>query len=177
MKVLYMKKTPSALKWLAEKRARVAHDLAQTERIVAGLTERLEALRVDLAALDRTLGIYDPSIDPDAIGSVNGWQGKAGHRGALRGTVLKVLEDHAPDWVSTVNVEALVTMNLGLFFELPELRSHWYAGSFRSTLKKLVLSGLVEKDDDSGLPNGMVRWRLKQEKVRTLAELREGSPA
>ena len=173
MKDLEVKKTPSALKWLAEKRARIAHDLEQTERIVSDMTLRRDGLRFDLAALDRTLAIYDPAINPESIGSVNGWQGKAGKRGSLRTTILNVLKSHEPEWVSTANIEAVVTFELGLSFELPSLRRHWYNGSFRGTLKKLLADGLAEREKDpTEYQNEVGRWRWKQEKAKTLAELR-----
>src|SRR5207244_1700266 len=145
----------------------------QTELIASKVTESRDALRLDLAALDRALFIYDPAIDPDAIAPVHGWAGKRGERGALRKSVSRVLKDYAPDWVSTVNIESLVTLDLGLVFEFHELRNHWYACSFRSTLKKLVIDGLAEKEEaPSELQYGVGRWRWKQEVAPTLAELR-----
>lgn len=61
-----MKKTPSALKWLAEKRARTAHDLKQTVRIATEVARRLAGLNLDLPALARSVRIYDARIDPTA---------------------------------------------------------------------------------------------------------------
>lgn len=108
-----MTKTPSALKWLAEKRARVAHDLDQTARLAADLAKRSTELRIDLAALDRSIQLYDPDIDPAVIGTVAGWKGRYGARGALRETVEAVLQELAPEWVATDNVEMLVCARLG----------------------------------------------------------------
>lgn len=51
----HIKQTPSALKWLAEKRARLANDLEQTRKIASELTQKADALQSDLAALDRSL--------------------------------------------------------------------------------------------------------------------------
>lgn len=173
MKAPKMKKVPSALKWLAEKRARVSHELNQTELVVADVERRRDGLRLDLAALDRALALYDPAIDPTKISPINGWQGKVGKRGVLRQTGIEVLQSRAPEWVSTSNLATLVTLELGLFFELPKLRENWYGGSFRGTLKKLVADGLAENEQDSGgLQNGVASWRWKQEVVPTLAELR-----
>lgn len=173
MKAPNMKKTPSALKWLAEKRARLAHDLAQTERITGEMTRKLENLRLDLNALDRALTIYDPAIDPTKIAAINGWQGNYGKRGSLRASVIKALQSHAPEWVATDNIEALVTLELGLSFELPALRKRWYDGSFRDVLKKLVSGGFVERQHDPTIASSELgRWRWKQEVAPTLKELR-----
>lgn len=49
MQPLAMKNTPSALKWLAEKRARLANDLEQTRKIAIELTQKADALESDLA--------------------------------------------------------------------------------------------------------------------------------
>ena len=48
-----LKKTPSALKWLAEQRGRLAYDLQQAQRIALDVNTRLATLQVDLAAVDR----------------------------------------------------------------------------------------------------------------------------
>jgi hypothetical protein len=121
-----MTKTPSALKWLAEKRARVAHDLTQTARLADDLARRSEELRVDLAALDHSIRLYDANIDPASIGTVAGWKGRYGSRGAMRETIEAVLQELAPEWVSTDNLEMLVCARLGLTFETPLQRKRWY---------------------------------------------------
>ena len=69
-----MNKTPSALKWLAEKRARLANDAAQTSKMAQELTARAQRLHSQLCALDETIRLYDEAIDPTAISAVNGWQ-------------------------------------------------------------------------------------------------------
>ena len=51
MQPLAVKKTPSALKWLAEKRARIAHQLEQAQRIAEEHAKRIESLELDLESL------------------------------------------------------------------------------------------------------------------------------
>jgi hypothetical protein len=63
---------------MAEKRARVAHNLEQTARLAAQMARRTEELRVDLAALDRSIRLLDAAIDPTRIGEVAGWKGRYG---------------------------------------------------------------------------------------------------
>lgn len=67
-----MKQTPSALKWLAERRARVAHDVEQTRRIAAELAHRAQQLEGDLAALDHSIRLYDRRVDVEHKGHARG---------------------------------------------------------------------------------------------------------
>ena len=109
-----MKPTPSALKWLAQKRARVANEYEQTLVIALELTQRADRLKQDLEALDRALGIYDARIQASSIEPVNGWRGNYGKRGALREFVLDTLKARAPESKSTDNIAALVIAHFGL---------------------------------------------------------------
>lgn len=167
-----MKQTPSALKWLAEKRARLAHDLAQTRSIAVELTHRADVLEADLAALDRSLRLYDERIDPNNIESVNGWKGTYGKRGALRDGVLEVLKEYSPQWLTTSNISALICAKFGLYFQTGALRKHWYTGSFRGTLKRLEVDGLIEHECDPDAEGPVLAlWRLRAQPSGTLADL------
>lgn len=141
-----MKPTPSALKWLAENRARTANELEQVQSIVHEVAAKAAVLEQDLAALDRSLRVFDSRINPSDIEPVNGWRGNYGKRGELRKFILETLKSHYPDWMGTNVVGALVIAHFGLTFELPKVRADWYAGSFRGTLKKLVYDGLLESE-------------------------------
>lgn len=95
------KKTPSALKWLAETRARVSYELAESERVWLAMLERTRKLREELAAVDRTLTIYDPSLCPADIQPVNGHRPEYGSRGGLTAAITHILKSQAPHYVST----------------------------------------------------------------------------
>ncbi|MBS4037728.1 MAG: hypothetical protein KGZ46_06215 [Hydrogenophaga sp.] len=167
-----MKKTPAALKWLAERRARVAHDYEQTSRIAAELAERAKGLEADLIALDHSIRLYDKRINASAIQPVNGWAGTYGKRGGLRQTVLAILEERSPEWVLTGNIEALVRNKFGLTFVTPFERKRWYQNGFRATLKKLVEDGLIERENDPLVHTGRsTRWRAKVSRKETLDAL------
>lgn len=45
----------------------MAYDLAQTERVAKDVNECLAKMRLDLVGLDRTIQLFDPTIDPPAI--------------------------------------------------------------------------------------------------------------
>lgn len=171
-----MKNTPSALKWLAEKRGRLAHDLAVTQAIAQDVNRRVEALQLDLEAMDRALTIFDSAIVPADIAPVHAHR-SYGKRGALREAVVHVLQAHAPAWVATENIEALVRIELGLTFETPAVRKRWYDNSLTKQLRVLVAEGLVERHHDASVPSSEVgRWRLREDggagQEVTLAELR-----
>lgn len=78
-----MKKTPSALKWLAEKRARVAFVLEFNQRLIKSFEEKGDKPKTDLAALDPSITLYDSKIDPTKIDPVNSWA--AGRLGGWAG--------------------------------------------------------------------------------------------
>jgi len=167
-----MKHTPSALKWLAEKRARLANDLEQTRKFALELTQKAQVLETDLAALDRSLRLYDGRIEPANIEPVNGWQGNYGKRGALRQAVIEVLREISPEWMTTSNISTLICVKFGLDFPTWTARKLWYDGSFRSTLKKLDADGLVDRESDLDLEGPMVaRWRWKDAGGLTLDAL------
>lgn len=190
-----MKKTPSALKWLAEKRARVAGQLARQQHILERVREdaaelelalsKLGTMRAaaeakraqyceELAALDKTVTIYDETLNPGNIAPIHAWKGRYGRRGALRGYLLSVLKDRAPDFVTTTEL-ALLTMNeFSLTFGHSGLRYLWCKYSLRGSLKALVLQGLIERQDPLiGPGQGVGSWRWRQVKAPTLAVLRD----
>jgi hypothetical protein len=156
MEDLEMLKTPPALKWLAEKRARVAADLAQTERLVSEGAQRLASLRLDLESLDRSIQVFDVSLAPADIEPIQG-RTTYRRRGALRKFVGEQLARHAPDWVPTDTLETLVIAEFGLEFSSPAERKRWYDNSLRSALKDLVRQGKTERQQDHPICSQMAR--------------------
>lgn len=162
-----MKPTPSALKWLAEKRARLAFDLQFNLNLIAELQAKASALQEDLAAIDRSIKLYDERVDPSTIEPVNGWRGNYGKRGALKEAVLEILVANAPNWVATDAIEAHVRAKFGLVFETPIVRKHWYNGSFRGALKALTAAGKLERLQDPEAPTHETgHWRVKMNSPR-----------
>ncbi len=193
MKAQKMKKTPSALKWLAEKRARIAGELQSaiqvSELLGADVAEAREALQVaerllaaarqkearaieELSSLDQVVGMYDQGIDPTQIEPINAWEGTYGKRGALKQFLIGTLQAAAPNYLSTKELEYATISHFSLVFEHPNIRMHWYKGSFRGTIKLLASRDLVERKHSKGANRYEVgSWRWKQEVAPTLAEL------
>lgn len=200
MKTSVMKKVPSALKWLAEKRARVAGQLQASQQVhelvsaqAAALEKQLAGLKVieanaaakvvehtqQLAALDGSVVIYDDTIDPETIGVINGWTGRYGKRGALREFLLATIQARAPEYVPTSELALLAIAEFSLVFEHSKLRKHWYVQSLRNALQGLEKQGRIEKAPQTPFENmggaGVQGWRVKQEQAVSLAQLRAGA--
>jgi hypothetical protein len=126
----------------------------------------------ELASLDQVVQLYDEKINTSSITPINGWQGNYGKRGALKGFLVETLRSRTPEYVRTDELELLTVSYFSLVFGHPDDRKHWYAGSFRSTLKLLAKQGLVERSHDPKASTRFVGgWRWKQEVAPTLAEL------
>ena len=199
MKNLRMKKTPSALKWLAETRARVAGELECAEqvshhleadagvlrskletlgRLIATAQQKQDRLRVEVAALDQVVVLYDENITPSLIAPINAWQGNYGKRGALKDFLAETLRDRAPAYMTTKELEILTIAHFSLVFEHRALQARWCHDSFRNTLKVLVTQGAIERGpDQNNRSNQVGKWRWKQEVAPTLRELRESACA
>jgi hypothetical protein len=188
-----MKKTPTALRWLAEKRARTAGDLASCCRAAEMIAMEIEAMQsdlflsqqyleaaiakkdrltTDLAALDQTLVIYDSGIRPGEIEPIRSWSGQYGKRGALKDFLIETLKSRSPEFVSSTELSLIVIMRFSLHFDNKEAKTHWYKGAFKNTLKVLAAQGRVERGTGrlvlSGTPG---IWRWKSTEQPTLAEL------
>jgi len=155
-----MRKTPSYLKGLAETRARAARDVQCYQQLVDELQTRLAQAQAELAACDTLIRKFDDRLDPDLIDPVNHWQGRYGKRGALKAAILKVLQAHAPEEVTTTMIGLAVQAEFRLVFHLPVEREAWIANSVRNCLKKLVKEGLVEACHDQSNTGFVGSWRL-----------------
>lgn len=167
-----MRKTPSALKWLVEKRARLANDVAQTGALAAELTHRHATLQAQLAALDATIRLYDGTLDPTSIAPIAAWQGRFGKRGALREALIEILRGYSPHWVASATIGAAFIAKYGITFVSPAHRKRWHKQSFGSALLRLANEGVAERLHDPEAPTGKHgHWRLMQSATPRLADL------
>lgn len=166
-----MLRTPSALKWLAEKRARLAYDLDRTGRLAAELRGRHALLQSQLAALDATIKLYDNGIEPSAIVPIAA-QSKHGKKGVIRKALMGYLASSSPDWVSSVHLEQRFLADFNLSFGSDLERTRWRRNILCSALRKLCTVGAIERlhqPNDGSRDVGY--WRLKQSTVPRLADL------
>lgn len=169
-----MRPTPSALKWLAEKRARTAGDLLKHEQLLVDVQRQVEELRRDLAALDHSIALCDQVLATAGIDAINGWAGTYGRRGALQAFVVETLEACAPESMSTDELAARTEAHFGLVFATRQLRARWLQNSLRAALHTLVRRGTLEAVH-SPEERSMGRWRMKLERQPSLADLRKAS--
>ena len=164
METTNVKNTPSALKWLAEKRARLAGELEQVDLVLNRLTAQRAQLASDLDAMDRSIRIYDKRIDPHGIEPINSsFRSNYGKRGALKNAVLGLLEMHYPVWVSSSELGDQVAAHFKLEFADAKDKRRWQDGCLRSVLKRLAYDNIAERDPDERVPIGVqVSWRLKR---------------
>lgn len=156
-----MRKTPSYLKGLAETRARAARDVQCYRQLVDELQTRLAQAQAELVACDTLIRKFDDRLDPGLIEPVCHWQGRYGKRGALKAAILKVLQAHAPEEVTTTMIGLAVQAEFRLVFYLPVEREAWIGNSVRNCLKKLAKEGLVEACHAQSNTGFVGSWRLK----------------
>lgn len=167
-----MNRTPSALKWLAETRACVANDLAGSERVQAAVLERATRLREELAELDRTLKVYDPSIEPEQVQAVRGHRPDYVQRGNLTAAIARILKGQAPHYVSTELLLVLLCAEFNLQFETPQEMSRWRKNVVARRLRHMLDQKLVEREQDPSVWTVEYgRWRWGQSIVAKLADL------
>lgn len=136
------------------------------------LSERLTRLRANLQALDDTLKLYDEAIDPSAIAPVNGWAQKYGRRGAFQKALLKLLEEHSPEWASTEDLECMLLTEFGISFPDPVTRRLWRRNTLLSALRGFCRAGVAERMDAASAEYHAPKlWRVKQRAPTTLADL------
>lgn len=167
-----MRKTPSALKWLAEERGRAAQELADLDRVLAEASRRRSALADDVAAIDRTIGRFDDAIDPNSIAPVR-TNGRYGTRGAFREALLRILAEHSPSALSTDVIALIVLSKFPQTFDTKDEYRRWWRNSLATAFRHMAMEGKVEREHETAFTTGeMGRWRLARPKVTSLADLR-----
>ncbi|WP_423600891.1 hypothetical protein [Roseateles sp. MS654] len=167
-----MNKTPSALKWLAEKRARLAGDLQQSLLLAEELSQRISKLQHQLAAVDETIRIFDATLEPENIAPVAEWRQRYGRLGGFRDAVIDIVTKNSPAWVSSEHIELGLLARLDISFQSPAHRKRWRENSLRPALKRLLADGTLERRHDPEVKSGKHGyWRLKQAATVGLADL------
>jgi len=187
-----MSNIPPPLKWLVEKRARVAGALLKAEtratqlaaiKVKAAAKAREGAsaaasLRLDLESLDRTMGLHSSKLSGASIAPIFGWVGRYGRRGALRERLASHLKEQFPAWVPTGALAADALDELGICFETPAERKQWMRNSLLSALKAMTKVGEAERAPAGHLHRAQAGWRWVSPaptQPQTLADLHAGA--
>ena len=138
---------PHVITALRKKRAELAGEVVAARR-------RLEKLRDDLDAIDRTLRVFDPTQHPESIRPVVKRKGARmfGHGECTR-AVLNVLRD-APEAMTVDQVAERVALDCAVKTEEPGV-AEGLAARVRSALERMRQRGVVSGE---GKP---ARWSVR----------------
>lgn len=125
--------------------AQLAGDIRRYERLMAELADALAQARSTLAALQVTLREFDQGIDPAAMPPRNAWAGKYGQRGALKQAVLKLLQEAAPEAVTTTEMGLRLAARFGLHFATSADFRTWVDNTLLPQLKRCARQGAIER--------------------------------
>ena len=107
-----MTKIPSSLKWLIDKRGRVAGEIKKIEAALAkcqSLATDLEKLKNLLDSVDQTLTLHEIRVDPDNIPTIRSKDVRINlPHGELTRSVLLCLKLNKPHPVSTVRIASFI---------------------------------------------------------------------
>ena len=158
--MLDVRKTPPALKWMAEKRARLAADVARLEGLASEVKASLARARKELAAVDTTIRVFDANIDPAQIPAVRDTKSRYGGRGNLKAAVLRFLDAAGEEGISTPDIALLLAHEFNIALPTPACRDRWKNNGVRCALRRLVAAGLAEQVEGYVRSNEEgVRWR------------------
>lgn len=143
-----MPRLPSSLKWLIDRRARLAGEIERAEASLAKcqrLADDLSSLKTLLESVDQTLSLHDIAIDINQIPPIRSSSVRVSlPHGALTRTILTCLKVNDGIPVSTDEVAAFVAVkNIDLKSDpssMEELRQ-----SVRYRLKGMCRLGMIER--------------------------------
>ncbi|MEK8049177.1 hypothetical protein AACH10_02895 [Ideonella sp. DXS22W] len=190
-------RTPPDLKWLLNERAALlgvadrvserqralALNLKQLEVELSVVAAELEAARSHAAAvagklhaLDTTLGLMHPEVNPAAAGCVQAWAGRFGERGALTAFVQEHLRALWPEATLAAEIQRAVVAYFGLEVRTPQERRR-LKSSLCTILRQLRdHHGVLERVENwrGRLPQPLWRWKSH---APSLAELQLAADA
>ncbi len=167
-----MRKTPTALRWMADIRARLSSNIARLEKLEAEIATRLAEARSSLEAVDTTIRVFDSRLDPSSIKPVTATKGKYGKHGALREAITKALKSVAPAAVATDELALMLALEFDFDLAPGSERAKWVKNSLSPTLRAMVKDGLVDRlHDPKEFTSEVGRWRWKTDVQPTLRDL------
>ena len=130
---------------------------------------------VVLAAVDLILPTFDDRVDPDQIAPVEGRRNLQGQRGAFKAEVLGLLKTAAPGGLSTTEMSLSLRRRFEYALPTADAVKRWNDNVLRAQLKRLAKEGVIERVKLTDVHSDDAYWRMAQERVMSLAELRAQS--
>ncbi len=165
-----MRKRPPFLKGLVIARGRVDEEIERREIAaakaaikLAKLRDIIEALRVRRDKFDNRIREYNERFRPELIPGVHAWRSYPGKRGALRKSIIEILQSRAPEAVNTSEICCLLQAKFSLQFQDADEYATFRHNTVGNALKWLVKKGWVRRLHDpktiarSGVP-GVWSW-------------------
>lgn len=167
-----MNRTPSALRWMVEKRAALAGEVQRLDELARRITEERTARIRELAALDETMCLFDARLDPTAIPAVRSWAGRYGKRGGLKEVLRHALQVAYPQPVTTTEAALQACAMLKLDFTSFGDYRRWVDNSLAKQLKRFVSEGIVERLHEARSTGEVGRWRWVVEPEPSVTDMR-----
>jgi hypothetical protein len=157
-------KIPSSLKWLANKRARTAHNLElHKQRLdiinaeIVELEPLLQSLQADLDAIDRTISMHEIRLNPEKIPNIRSMPRNSSlAKKNITKHIFSYLKSQGEQWSSTGHIASYVWQAAGFPGEYdPEFRL-----AIRYRLRDQVRINKIERTKKRATRNDHVQWRV-----------------
>jgi len=165
-----VRKRPPFLKRLVLARGRVDEEIERREIAVAKAALSLAELRNKIVALqvrrnkfDDRIREYNDRFRPELIPGIHAWRSYPGKRGALRKSIIEILQSRAPEAVNTNEICFLLQAKFSLQFQDADEYANFRHNTVGNALKWLVRKDWVRRLHDpktvarSGVP-GVWSW-------------------
>ena len=174
-----MRKVPSYLKGLAERRARAEGTLKSLKQIKNELDQKIAYTEQTMASCDLLISQYDARLNPSLIPAIKPFRPNYGKRGALLAAVRQAIKNAYPETITTTEIGFIVQMQFQLYFETWQQKYNWRRTSLRTSIRALTRNGEVDRCHEvSEEPIWEVgRWRWKSETDLSLDHLRQQAEA
>jgi len=113
---------PPPLKWLLNERAMLCGELDRRQRSVQALQAEMITLQVRVSALDQTMALFSPTLNPAAAGAVRAHANKYGSFGGLTASVREQLQSSGKNGVDTVTLMDRAALRFSIDLQPPGAR-------------------------------------------------------
>lgn len=123
-------------------------ELDRRQRSVQALQVEMTALNARISALDQTMALFSPALNPAAAGSVHAHAGKYGSFGGLTAFVREQLQSAGASGVDTGTLLDRAALRFGIDLHLPGARKR-FRDTITWSLRYLQRNRVVEVAQDS----------------------------